>query len=283
MSDISILLDAVCAPQNISLAWSRFARCRGLWAPGVPMTRVAAAPLRPVLSLVDELRSGCYRPQAAYRLPIRKVDGGIRELHVFMLRDRVAQRALLQVLQPRAEPAMSPASFGFRPGRSVAQALQAVREGLDTGLSWIGDADVERCFDRMTHRHALQAVERVLGSASAELVARWMGWPGCPRPEDRGLPQGSVLAPWLCNLYLAPLDARVRAQGYGWVRYADDFVVLAPTRHAAARGLALCQHVLAGLSLNLQPMKTSVRHAVEPFRFLGQWLAPTARLPAPAM
>lgn len=281
MSAKRALLDAVCAPENISVAWSRFARCRGMWAPGMPMGRVAAAPVAPVLALAEEMRTGRYRPQPAHRVPLRKADGSLRELHVYMLRDRVAQRALLQVLQPRTEPWMSPMSFGFRPGRSVGQAVRAVQRGLDSGLCWVGDADVEKCFDRMAHRRALQAVEQAAGGAAAGLLRQWMGWPRQLGAEDRGLAQGSVLAPWVCNLYLAPLDACALGAGLGWVRYADDFLLLAPTRRMADEGLALCRQALAALGLTLHPLKTAVRHAAAPFRFLGQWLAATPCLAAP--
>jgi len=281
MPTTNALLDAVCAPENISLAWSRFARCRGMWAPGLPMGQVAKSPVLPVLMLAEEMRRGRYRPQPAHRVPVRKADGGLRELHIYMIRDRVAQRALLQVLQPQTDPHMSPMSFGFRPGRSVAQAVHAVQRELDAGLCWVGDADVEKCFDRMVHRHALHAVEDAAGGAAAGLLRRWMGWPAQVGAETRGLAQGSVLAPWVCNLYLAPLDARIQAAGLGWVRYADDFVLLAPTRRMAEEGLSLCAQALGALGLALHPVKTAVRHAALPFRFLGQWLAATPLLPAP--
>lgn len=91
---------ALCQSDNLGNAFARYRRYRGLWAPGVPMCAVANAPVVPMLELADQLRTGQYRPSPAHTISIAKANGERRELRVYAIRDRVAQRALLQVFSP---------------------------------------------------------------------------------------------------------------------------------------------------------------------------------------
>lgn len=277
------LREAVARSDNLALAFSRHARHRGLWTPGVPMATVRETPARSILKLAEELREGRYRPYRPRIIPIAKADGGTREIAVYMMRDRVAQRALLQVLQRRSDDAMSPLSFGYRPGRSVAMALDCVRGYLDQGYGWVGDADIERCFDSIPRTPLLAEVERRLqGPAAPALIAKFLDWERGGRRDSVGIPQGSGLAPWLCNIYLWRLDDEMRAAGVPMVRYADDFVLFARTRAELERALALCGETLAAIRLKLHPLKTRIVDAMTSFRFLGRSLAAGAGLTAAA-
>lgn len=270
---------AVCQSRNLGSAYARYRRYRGLWANRSPMYCIAEAPVEPMLRLAEDLRSGRYRPSPPHRVAIAKADGERRELFVYMLRDRVAQRALLQVLQPLTEPAMAPFSFAYRPRRSAAAAVAAVRTLLDTGLSWIVDADIRHCFDAIPRQPLLDEVTRRLDSPeAASLVAQCLGWDTQHAREERGIPQGSVLGPWLCNVYLWQLDDAMSAAHVKMVRFADDFVLLNLSRAAAESVKANCAAMLAGLRLQLHPVKTQIRDATRPFRFLGQWLRTTPLL-----
>jgi len=272
------LRTAVCQSDNLGRAFARYRRYRGLWAPGVPMFGVTSAPVVPMLQLAEDLRSGRYRPSPPHVLSVAKADGGKRELRVFAIRDRVAQRALLQVLQGRTDGQMSPCSFGYRPGRGVAGAVARVRAFFDLGLWWVVDADVERCFDSIPRRPLLDEVTRRLQSPeAAELVAQWLDWPS-PTAQEIGIPQGSVLAPWLCNLYLWQLDDAMKADHAAMVRFADDFVLLSAAREEAEGLRRHCAEVMERMRLRLHPVKTAVRDASRPFRFLGQWLRATPLL-----
>lgn len=231
-----------------------------------------------MLELAEDLRTGRYRPHPPLKVPIAKADGGHREIAVYRLRDRVAQRAVLEVLQRRTDAAMSPGSFGYRPGRGVAAALACTRSWLDRGLAWVADTDVERCFDSIPRRRLLEEVgRRVNDPVAAEFVAQCMGWDEAAL-DAAGIPQGACLAPWLCNVYLWRLDERIGEACIPLVRYADDLVLLAATRPAAQRALALCEATLRALRLRLNPLKTRIFHAATPFRFLGEWLGVTPRL-----
>jgi|GEM_PF-1715827 len=279
MSQSSTLRDALCDSANLAGAYARYRRHRGLWAPGLPMWQVAAAPVAPMLELAEELREGNYRPQLPQSISIAKANGEHRELRVYMIRDRVAQRALLQVLVARIDASMSPDSFGYRPGRGVASALARVQDFLDAGLAWVVDADIERCFDSIPRGPLLEEVARRLGdSAAPELVSRLLGWQTAQDLEQTGIPQGAVLSPWLCNVYLWQLDDSMHDQGAPMVRFADDFVLLSRSRPLAEELMAHCADVVRKMRLRLNPLKTAIVHAATPFRFLGQWLSTTPRL-----
>jgi group II intron reverse transcriptase/maturase len=280
------LRELLCQSGNLGRAYARYRRHRGLWAPGVPMHDVAASPVIPMLELADELRSGRYQPHPPKIIPIAKADGGRRDLRVFMIRDRVAQRALLQVLQTRTDAQMSACSYGYRPGRSVAGAVARVKGELDRGLSWVVDADIERCFDSIPRGPLLDQVARRLeDTQAAELVAQWLSWQTVQQRQEVGIPQGSVLAPWLCNVYLWQLDDAMREQGASMVRFADDFVLLTASRDLAETLWVRCAERVEQMRLRLHPLKTAIVDASRPFRFLGQWLSTTRRLtllPPPA-
>ncbi len=283
MNKHNSLRDAVCRCVNLGTAFERYRRYRGLWVPGVPMWQVAAAPVVPMLALAERLREDQYKPYAPSHFSIAKANGDRRELGVFMIRDRVAQRAVLQVLQGRTDADMSPYSFGYRPHRWVVGALGTAQGFLNAGLTWVVDADIEHCFDRIPRDSLLAEVERRLDCEAADLVAQVMGWDQPEAREQVGIPQGAVLSPWLCNIYLWQLDDAMRERGAAMVRFADDFVILTVSERLAKHLREQCAGVLERMRLRLHPVKTAIIHATTPFRFLGQWLCPTPllkRLPA---
>lgn len=275
--------DAVCDSGNLAKAYARYRRYRGLWARGLPMGEVAAEPVAPMLALAEELRRGEYRPQPPAPLAIAKANGELRHLQVYMIRDRVAQRALLQVLAARTEPHMAPCSYGFRPGRGVAGAVARVQDFLDTGYRWVVDADIEHCFDSIPRDPLLDQVARRAGREAALRVAEALGWEAPEQREELGIPQGAVLSPWLCNIYLWQLDDAMAERKAPMVRFADDFVVLAASGHRAEDFRAGCAAVLGRLRLKLHPLKTAIVEASHPFRFLGQWLSATRRPACPPL
>ncbi|WP_295457064.1 reverse transcriptase domain-containing protein [uncultured Thiodictyon sp.] len=276
------LRTAVCQSINLGSAFGRYRRYRGLWAAGVPMYAVAGSPVVPMLELAHELRSGSYHPSTPQTISIAKANGERRELRVFAIRDRVAQRALLDVLQARTDPEMSPCSYGYRPGRGVAGAVARVRTFLDGGLSWVVDADIERCFDSIPRGPLLAEVARRVGAPeAAELVAQWLGWDTAEQRDQVGIPQGSVLAPWLCNVYLWRLDDAMQEEHAAMVRFADDVVLLCAGRCRAQALEQRCAQVVERMRLRLHPLKTAIVDASRPFRFLGQWLSTTGLLTGP--
>lgn len=276
------ILDAVCHSHNLYRAFARYRSYYGLWSPGMPMSRVAASPLEPMLELAEALRNGSYRPHPPHSIAIAKANGEQRQLRIFCIRDRIAQRALLQVLQARTEPFMSPFSFGYRAGYSVQLALKCLQRMINGGLSWVLDADIERCFDSIPRQLLLEQVtQRIKDPAAAQWVARCMGWESTAEKTGTGIAQGAVLSPWLCNVYMWQLDDCMRAASVPMVRFADDFVLLAGTRHIAEKIWERCAETLDKMRLRLHPLKTMLVETGHSFRFLGQHITQPRLLSAP--
>lgn len=276
------LLAEVCAPANIAAAWVRFATRHGIWAPGQALRHVAGAPVGPMLELVDELRTGRYRPRAPCLVPVAKGDGTFRTLAIFPVRDRVAQRAVLQVVQRITERHFLPASCGFRPGRGVALALNQARRWIAAGFGWTVDADILNCFGSLEHDLLLDGVAAILPDRSlVPLIATMVesGSSATASGSQTGIAQGSCLSPWLCNVYLHALDADMDAHRIPLVRYADDLLVFSFSRAAAENSLDLLRRTLKRLRLTLHPLKSRIAWFDDGVRFLGALLDAPRLLP----
>lgn len=212
------------------------------------------------------LRHGSYRPGPLLRVRLQRPDGKSRLLRIPGLADRVVQTACQKLLSERLDARMSRDSYAYRPARSVDQALRRLR-ALAPGNAWLLDADIAAFFDRVPHARLLDELgiwiddERVL-----RLVALWLkSFAG-----GRGLAQGAPISPVLANLFLHPLDRAFACRRMPFVRYADDFVVLAPTRGAALAARDVAGSVLARRGLALNEQKTGITRLDAGFRFLGQ-------------
>jgi len=230
--------------ENLARALRRVERNRG--APGPDGMTVEQ--LRPhLLAAWPEIRqsldAGTYRPSPVRRVTIPKPGGGERELGVPTVLDRLLQQALSQVMSPIFEPSFSDRSFGFRPGRSAHQAVNAARRAIETGETWVVDVDLERFFDRVQHDALMARVARRVGDRRVlRLIRRYLDAgvmvSGVKVATVEGTPQGSPLSPLLANIMLDDLDAELERRGHSFVRYADDLRVYVASERAATRVLA---------------------------------------------
>jgi group II intron reverse transcriptase/maturase len=221
------------------------------------------------------LLEGRYKPSAAKRRDIPKPTGGTRPLSIPNVQDRFVGQLLLGVLQPRFERSFSAHSYGFRPGRSAHQAVQAAQAYAKEGYTWVVDMDIAQFFDRVNHdilMHRLgQTVKdkRVMRLIGAFLRAGVVMPDGVRVRSDEGTPQGGPLSPLLANIYLDALDRELEKRGLRYVRYADDCNIYVRSEAAAQRVLAgLTQWIARHLRLEVSPTKSGVGRPWER-KFLG--------------
>jgi len=224
--------------------------------------------------LRQELLSGSYQPRTVTQILVPKPSGGWRPLTLWTVRDRIAQRAVYDYLEPVFEERFLSCSYGFRSGRGTREAAKAVLSARKAGAKWVLDADIKDCFGQMRSQQLVYRLRRwQVPGPITELINRWLKakvWNSWERREDAaGTSQGGVISPLMCNLYLHPFDQSMQQRHLSLVRYADDFVILAQhqTVIQAARIWASAQ--LKRLGLQMHPEKTRITTFDKGFQFVG--------------
>ena len=269
----STYLEKVASPAVLNHAWRLLRKEKGSWVRGLPVENMGHDVVLHIGELARELLAGTYRPGPMRCFEIPKADGTKRLISAPAVRDKLVQRAVLTVLEPLGEDIFHDSSFGFRPKCTREMALSHIRHWVRRGWVWIGDADIKTCFDAIPHKGALAAIRRLCSDRQIlRLVKLWIeNLPPEFRPvgRDRGLPQGMVLSPFICNLYLHALDCEFTSRNIPFARFADDFVTLSQTQEGARDTLAVAGKVLNRLKLELHPDKTRVIRSAPSHRFLG--------------
>ena len=220
--------------------------------------------------LLERIKSGRYKAPPVRRSYIPKGDGSQRPLGIPTFEDKVAQRAIAMVLEAVYEQDFLACSYGFRPGRSAHQALQALSGAITVRRQhWVLDVDIRKYFDSIPHRE-LRAIldQRVTDGVIRRMIGKWLKAgvleDGLTHYATEGTPQGGVISPILSNIFLHHVldvwfenEGRPRLSGDATlVRFADDFVMTFETHHDAQRVLEVLGKRLGRFGLTLHPAKT---------------------------
>ena len=336
------LWEKIISEEWLTQAWEEIRRNQGSQTPGVDKLIADDVDLARIRRISERLHKGTYYPKTVRRVYIPKSNGKLRPLGIPTIEDRIVQQALRMVLEPIFETDFLPSSHGFRQGHSPHTALRDVAR-MYPRVSWIIEGDIVGCFDNIPNNGLLKAVarrisdEKVLSLVSAFLKAGYMeNWQY--HYTYSGTPQGGIISPLLCNIFLHQLDEYMKILGankvqtkkesnlrrsaeyrkidnaifrarsmlrgnpdrnarrellgkleelekemrrtpvydarhqtkLGYVRYADDFVILVNgTQEEAIDYKNKVEGHLEAMGLTLSKEKTSITNWAKPITFLG--------------
>jgi RNA-directed DNA polymerase len=260
------LFERVLQRDNLSTAWKRVRANKG--AAGVDGMTIEAfsawARSGHWKRVTTELATERYKPSPVRRVEIDKPDGGIRQLGIPTVCDRVIQQAIAQVLTPIFDSDFSNNSFGFRPNRNGQQAVKQVKGIIKDGRRIAVDVDLSKFFDRVNHDLLMTLLGRkVKDKRLLRLISRYLKAGFVDNQlygETReGVPQGGPLSPLLANIMLDPLDKELEMREHKFARYADDFTILVKSQRAGERVLqSISRYLQHRLKLVVNTTKSRV-------------------------
>lgn len=271
------LLTQALAREKLVLAWKRVKANRGSAGVDGRTIEATAEYLKTHWPRIrEDLHTGRYWPQPVRRVQIPKSGGGMRELGIPTVTDRLIQQALLQILQPLIDPTFSPHSYGFRPGRRAHDAVLQAQRHVQEGWRVVVDVDLEKFFDRVNHDVLMDRLaKRIADKAVLRLIRRYLAAGimdhGVAVERFEGTPQGGPLSPLLANVLLDEVDRELERRGHQFVRYADDCNVYVRSRKAGERVLDGLRKLYDRLHLKVNEAKTAVAGAYGR-KFLGYCL-----------
>ena len=264
-----------------ALAVRRVTENRGKKTPGVD-GEIWDTPKKKATA-VNDLKQNGYKPFPLKRVYIPKSNGKKRPLGIPTMKDRAMQALYLLSLEPVAETKADPNSYGFRPQRSTADAIEQCFIALARKCmaKWVLEGDIKACFDRISHDWLLANIPTDKTILKKWLKAGYME-KGVLNPTDEGTPQGGIISPVLANMALDGLENRLaerfqtpeKARGknrVNFVRYADDFIITGSSKELLeSEVLPLVQAFMQERGLELSLEKTHITHIEDGFDFLGQ-------------
>ena len=266
MKTDNTLLESMLSNENIMEAYKQVKRNKG--APGIDgmtINELKGYLDENIDTIREQIRTRKYKPSPVRRVEIPKSDGGVRNLGVPTVIDRVVQQAIVQVLTPIYEPLFSDSSYGFRPNRCCEMAIIKALEYMNDGYEWIVDIDIEKFFDNVHHDKLISLIMKNVKNGEIVSLIRKFLVSGIMIDDEYkesvvGTPQGGNLSPLLSNVVLNELDRELEARGLHFVRYADDCIILVHTSKAEDRVMANVSRFIEdklGLKVNMAKSKVS--------------------------
>ncbi|MGX7948118.1 reverse transcriptase domain-containing protein [Oleidesulfovibrio alaskensis] len=224
--------------------------------------------------LCAALHQNTYTAQPLRGFLLEKANGKQRPMAIPTVEDRMLQRAVATQMTPLLEQLFEHNSYGYRPGRSRAQAAETIDRARREGYTHVVDADIRSFFDCVPWKPLLAKVQALYPfDPVVALVEQWITSPvqynGAILKRSQGLPQGASISPLLANLYLDEFDDALIAANYAIVRYADDFLILCKSKQEAEQARQAAEAALQQLNLQLSPEKTVIATYDRGFSYLG--------------
>ena len=262
---MSQLLEEILSRENMWRAYTRVVANKGAsGVDGITTEEVREYLIEHWEEIREQIRNRKYRPQPVRRVEIPKPNGGVRNLGIPSVVDRIIEQAIAQKLTPIVEPLFSEYSYGFRPKRRAQQAVVKLLEYLNDGYTYIVDIDLEKFFDNVPQDKLMYLVHGIIDDGDTEsLIHKYLKAgvmvQGKYEATEKGTPQGGNLSPLLSNIMLNELDKELEARGLHFVRYADDCVIAVGSSAAANRVMhTITKWIEKKLGLKVNMTKTKV-------------------------
>jgi len=272
------LMEEVTAPSNLNRAYTRVVGNEGAaGVDGMTVKELSAWIRSHREDFLTCLLDGTYEPQPVRGVEIPKPGGGVRQLGIPTVVDRLVQQAILQVLETYLDPTFSASSFGFRRGRGAHDALAQASAYVAEGRTIVVDLDLEKFFDRVNHDILMSRLARRIDDKRLLRIVRrfleaGMLQNGVCVDRHEGTPQGGPLSPLLANLLLDDLDRELERRGHKFCRYADDCNIYVRSQAAGERVLAsVTKYLEEHLRLRVNQAKSAAAPVWER-KFLGHRL-----------
>lgn len=262
---MSQLLEEILSRDNMKLAYKKVKANRGASGiDGITIEEIDDYLKENWVNIRDKIRERKYKPKPVRRVEIPKPDGGMRNLGVPTVVDRIIEQAIVQRLTPIVEPHFSEYSYGFRPNRRAQQAILKLLEYFNDGYTYVVDIDLEKFFDNVPQDKLMTLVGKLIQDPDTEsLIRKYLNAGvmvrGRYEETNKGTPQGGNLSPLLSNIMLNELDKELEARGLHFVRYADDCVIAVGSSAAANRVMhTITKWIEKKLGLKVNATKTKV-------------------------
>ena len=262
---MSQLLEEILSRDNMKLAYKKVKANKGASGiDGITIEEIDDYLKKNWVNIRDKIRKRRYNPKPVRRVEIPKPDGGVRNLGVPTVVDRIIEQAIVQRVTPIVEPHFSEYSYGFRPNRRAQQAILKLLEYFNDGYTYVVDIDLEKFFDNVPQDKLMTLVGKLIQDPETEsLIRKYLNAGVMVRGKyeetNKGTPQGGNLSPLLSNIMLNELDKELEARGLHFVRYADDCVIAVGSSAAANRVMhTITKWIEKKLGLKVNATKTKV-------------------------
>lgn len=272
---MSKLLEDVLSRENMMLAYKSVIANKGASGiDNVSIDEIKEYVNKNWKDIKKQIQERRYKPLPVKRVEIPKPNGGVRNLGIPTVMDRIIQQALVQVLTPICEPYFSDYSYGFRPKRSCEQAILKLLDYLNEDYTWIVDIDLEKFFDNVPQDKLMSYVHSIVKDGDVESLIRKYLQAGVMvkgkyQETKVGTPQGGNLSPLLSNIMLNELDRELESRGLHFTRYADDCVIAVKSESSAKRVMrTITEWIERKLGLKVNMTKTHITKPTN-LKYLG--------------